>query len=1053
MAHEPDDAAVEQYSGLLEQVSAAPYQRDLHLKRIQLAKSLALGDEVEQARQALAGYLPLSEGEWLEWIEDRKQQLPQVPVEDVTPHLEVMELYRRASRDYLSIPLLISWSEWVVGQHYASKGLSPPLSAIGEDDEDAAMQAADRKVGEPDQLLEVVFSLEEVRGVCDEVLAVAGAHLAESSRVWKIWRDFEMDLLKTDPSPDQLVQVEQLYLERLKVPHLDIAETFSAYSSFVTTFDNDNYDKSLPAANKIYSATVKKADERYPEEEKLKAAGYSAQAYLDYVAWEREVKRPDTPLVKAIFERAVKDHPSDIEVWEAYLEFLHKIPEKESNLREVAEKAVRNLPSSVSLWTAYFRVVEKLQLGAEEVETLFQRAIATGFFDKDMGSTIALYHARASFYRREIDNKPTEDGPDADLVGFALGVLQEGIEATKKVQKKGDPQYGLEKYLIRLYERFHMVDEAREMWEELTKTRAHDYALWYARADFETRMGDYQRAHEVYTKGCSERSLNYPEYLLEAWLTFEAEYGNLADLEFALVKSKRQKKGLKRKRAREAAQAQAQASAAAAGTSASTQDADSFIADTVQSQDAAESSKKRERADEAEQGTKKVRIQSPAQEVKEPTRDREHSTVFAMGPTAMGEEDIRKLFRDCGEIRELHVKTLGDRSYAQIEFMDKESVLPAQTKDKKRINDEEVEVYIAWQSCLYVTNFPESFDKAAIEQLFSKYGTIFDTRWPSKRFKTSRRFCYVQFANPAHAQAALVLHGMELEPGHPLSVFVSDPSRKKNRTDANANSRELYIANLAKSVKDADLRKLFEPYGAIKDVRMPTDDKGLAKSFAFVEFEEEVSARAALALNNHELRKRHISVTIAEQRATGTKVGPPEKGVEKENRGVRVLGLDPSTQEAIIQQEFEKLAPVRRVNYIAGSTEAVVLLENPADVGKVLMQHDSMTVDGKKVELAAERPRQNRSGGSWPAQGTGDAPLVPRVTSRGRGRGRVALGGGRGGRGGQGGRLGLGAGRPAAAAAFTIAASGDTQMADASAAGSSKGQDAFRAMLQKKKDE
>lgn len=60
------------------------------------------------------------------------------------------------------------------------------------------------------------------------------------------------------------------------------------------------------------------------------------------------------------------------------------------------------------------------------------------------------------------------------------------------------------------------------------------------------------------------------------------------------------------------------------------------------------------------------------------------------------------------------------------------------------------------------------------------------------------------------------------------------------------------------------------------------------------------------------------------------RVGPPEKGVEKENRGVRVRGLDPSTQEAIIQQEFEKLAPVRRVNYIAGSSEAVVLLENPA---------------------------------------------------------------------------------------------------------------------------
>lgn len=49
-----------------------------------------------------------------------------------------------------------------------------------------------------------------------------------------------------------------------------------------------------------------------------------------------------------------------------------------------------------------------------------------------------------------------------------------------------------------------------------------------------------------------------------------------------------------------------------------------------------------------------------------------------------------------------------------------ESVLAAQTKDKKRINESEIEVHIAWQSCLYVTNFPESFDKAAVEKLFEK---------------------------------------------------------------------------------------------------------------------------------------------------------------------------------------------------------------------------------------------------------------------------------------------------------------------------------------------
>lgn len=80
------------------------------------------------------------------------------------------------------------------------------------------MQPVERKIGEPDQLLGVVFSLEEVRELREEVLAAGGSHLTEvslsnsdldpaptadspcfaiqSSALWKAWRDFEMDLLK-----------------------------------------------------------------------------------------------------------------------------------------------------------------------------------------------------------------------------------------------------------------------------------------------------------------------------------------------------------------------------------------------------------------------------------------------------------------------------------------------------------------------------------------------------------------------------------------------------------------------------------------------------------------------------------------------------------------------------------------------------------------------------------------------------------------------------------------------------------------------------------------
>ncbi|GAA5883970.1 hypothetical protein JCM6882_002087 [Rhodosporidiobolus microsporus] len=1074
MAEEEGQDQVQEYSTLLEQLAAKPLQRDVHLQRIQLAKDLGLEDEVEEGRKALAEAFPLSEAEWTEWIEEKKARLPAAgAVEDVQPFLDLVDLYKRANEDYLTIPLLSAFSRWVIASYYASQGLSPPPAAEDGADEDTAMQPADRKVGEPDQLLGVVFALSEVREICEEVLKRGGGHLSQSSSLWAIWRDFEMDLLKTDPtSSDQLTAISDLYLARLAVPHLDIEQTFSAYSSFVTAFDNDNYDDALPKASKIVSPARKKADERFSEEAKLEKAGFTAQAYLEYIAWEREVKRPDITSVKNLFERAVHDHPKEVEVWETWIEFLNKIPERESNLLEIADKAVRNLPENVSLWTAALRAAEKLGGGSEAIESLFQRAISSGLFEKDTDAVVALYHARASFYRREMDREPTEDGSvNTDLLGFALGVLQEGVQRTKQIQKKGDPQHRLEKYLIHIYERFHMTDEARELWEELTKTRPQSSAVWYGRADFETRSGDYKRAHETYVAGCSAKGLDYPEYLLDAWMAFEQEYGNLADLEFTIVKTRRQRKGLEKRRAREAAEAAAAYAAAAPAAAQQQQEADSFISSAVSVQPAASTSamaidatggQKREREgdDEASAGAKKVRVDSPAAaQPEEQKRDREHSTVFAISPGEMGEEDVRKLFRDCGEIRSLKVKTINNSTYAQIEFVDRESVLAAQTKDKKRVNEQELEVYVAWQSCLYVTNFPESWDKEKIEALFGEYGTIFDTRWPSKRFKNTRRFCYVQFANPAHAQAALALHGTELEPSHPLSVLISDPSRKKSRTDTNANQSELYVAGLARSTKEADLRKLFEPYGALKGVRVPTDDGGGCKGFAFVEYEEQSAAQAALALNNHEFKKRHISVTIAQARAAGTArapAGQPKKS-ETENRGIRVRGLAPGTEEAIIQQTFEKIAPVERVNFEEGSAEAVVLFENAADVGKVLMQRASITVDGTPVEILTDTRQARTAGGRKPAAAKGgDVPLMPRQASRGRG--RVGLAGGRGGRGG---RMGLGARGAVAAASAASAAAGASSstageakegaQASAPAAAGAKSQDDFRAMLMKKK--
>jgi hypothetical protein len=59
------------------------------------------------------------------------------------------------------------------------------------------------------------------------------------------------------------------------------------------------------------------------------------------------------------------------------------------------------------------------------------------------------------------------------------------------------------------------------------------------------------------------------------------------------------------------------------------------------------------------------------------------------------------------------------------------------------------------------------------------------------------------------AKLALELHGRELEPGLRLNVYISNPGRKKERTDADANAREVYVAGLSKFATKEDLEKVF----------------------------------------------------------------------------------------------------------------------------------------------------------------------------------------------------------------------------------------------------
>ena len=76
---------------------------------------------------------------------------------------------------------------------------------------------------------------------------------------------------------------------------------------------------------------------------------------------------------------------------------------------------------------------------------------------------------------------------------------------------------------------------------------------------------------------------------------------------------------------------------------------------------------------------------------------------------------------------------------------------------------------------------------------------------------------------------------------------------------------KLFCSNLHFfDVSEEDLRELFVPFGVIQSVRMPINDKGTHRGFAFVEmFDDEAATQAILNLNGTSFKGRRLSVAEA----------------------------------------------------------------------------------------------------------------------------------------------------------------------------------------------
>ena len=77
--------------------------------------------------------------------------------------------------------------------------------------------------------------------------------------------------------------------------------------------------------------------------------------------------------------------------------------------------------------------------------------------------------------------------------------------------------------------------------------------------------------------------------------------------------------------------------------------------------------------------------------------------------------------------------------------------------------------------------------------------------------------------------------------------------------------KKLYVGNFSFSMKDAELRSLFEPYGVVESANIVTNpETGKSRGFAFVAMSKDEEAEKAMAgLNGRESEGRFLTVNEA----------------------------------------------------------------------------------------------------------------------------------------------------------------------------------------------
>ncbi|KAI3446277.1 hypothetical protein Pfo_002942 [Paulownia fortunei] len=174
-----------------------------------------------------------------------------------------------------------------------------------------------------------------------------------------------------------------------------------------------------------------------------------------------------------------------------------------------------------------------------------------------------------------------------------------------------------------------------------------------------------------------------------------------------------------------------------------------------------------------------------------------------------------------------------------------------------------------------------------VYEFFSRAGKVRDVQLIMDRnTRRSKGVGYIEFYDVMSVPMAIALSGQPLL-GQPVMVKPSEAEKNLVQSTSvvtggggllgpySGGARRLYVGNLPVTIKEDQLRQVFESFGTVELVQMPSDPgSGNCKGYAFIQFARLEDAKAAQNLNGQlEIAGRVIKVSVVTDQAGMLDIG------------------------------------------------------------------------------------------------------------------------------------------------------------------------------------